>query len=1421
MAGLRSVAIHWYRRVFGAPAGSDIREEGLTTVLDGSTAVALSESGMACHSVNSAEGPRGRVAAATGLALTGRRATASLSGTEIAAAQDLLHSAAGKHTPLVLHLDTRALVAHGATLGSGHESVHLSADSGFFMLFAANVQEAVDFSHIARRVAEESLVPGMVIMDSEQTALAPQNTRLLSPAQVRSFLGSASEQIESPTAAQKLIFGETRRRVPAWHDLDEPALIGALYDRDSFALGAAARGPFFDAFVETSLLQSFEQFAGKTGRHYDAISRYRLDNADIVLLAQGSAIETARVAADVLRERHKIKAGVLGIHVLRPFPAAAIREALTGCERVFVLERQVSPLAGEPPLCREIRATLDDLETPKRPACSPVIYGVGGLALRVSDLLELGTRASSASASPVYLGMAFDDAAADQPKRAVMLDALRRAYPGIGELGIRASTELPAQPQRGTLTIAIQRTAGSDEKALLGTVGSMLLQLDEGRIRSHPAVSWDHWSGIRTDWLTHGDDSLQDPGDDLVADITLVVPRNEVLLGQGQKAFRLPLETDCIDRSEVLLGALFGLLQDAGLIDHKPRRIIAARKTLLEGVDSIRRDALAAAFQSGLELATEIEGDATDVALRTATWEGETPAAVRHLGRDDDHFASLPRFWDQTGVLYRDARTDRLTADPFLATGTMPPLSSTFHDTSGGRSKLPAFDPSLCTGCGKCWTHCPDSAIGVVASKPAVLIDAGINRSGADAVRQVSGKLAARIISSNRKAEKVPVTFGEMLGDAYEWLKDKMPLPDERKQAIDDGVRNIIAELGALPVAVTQPFFHAAEAAKKDSAELLSIVINPEACKSCGLCVSNCEPEALRGVPQDADVLRKARELWSVFSATPDTLSETLERVAQDPDVGGMAAILLSRYCQFAMPGGDPAEAGSGEKIAVRLALSATEYHQQPIVQRFAKNLAEAGESLSSLLNETLSATLAIEDFDAVSEKLRNTSSPRVDLQDLADSVADNSADHSVDTDYLLGLIELANRIRSAHHQLMAGEHGLGRARYGLAVAGGSTAAWAGAFPHNPFQAPVLIDMSGDAAQLSVGLIEGHLEQTVDLIRLLRLARLEVDRPDGAAWKREALNTLSWRDLDTDELALCPPLILLGSDEMLAGQGLSQLIWLLNSGLPVKVLVLSALDFGLSGTPTNNPRGSLGLLALAQRNAFVAQTSVATAEHLGDSMLRALACQGPALIQVYTPSPERHGFKPSRTLAQAQAAIDSRALPLFRYDPNAAGVFGSRISLDGNPEDSEGGMTLAHWALGQERFASNFETLKSDAAAPVELREWLLLDAKGRKGKCPYVTTLDEDKEQRHAVSPALADATAACLANWQTLQELAGIVTPFTERLEQEIRAALAADHQSELDTQKKNFDAEIRQIKEQTQAEIASKIRSRLLQLAAQKRD
>jgi pyruvate-ferredoxin/flavodoxin oxidoreductase len=1414
MSTLRNHAIRWYRKVFGAPTGSDIRDEGLDCVLDGNSAVALSEATIATHAVvgssspakeadtvwlseveqngtnlfgevlsaQATEGPRGVIAAATGLALAGKRVTAFLSGTDIAAGQDLLISAAGKHVPLVLHVGTRATVAHGATLGSGHETVHLSADAGCFVLFAANVQEAVDFTYIARRVSEESLVPGMVVMDGEQTALAPQDVRLLSPAQVSGITGAAREQMPVPTAAQKLLFGETRRRVPAWHDLNEPVLTGALFDKDSFALGAFARRPFFDAFVAETLSESFSRFAAGTGRQHESVSHYRMDDASTVLVTQGAAIETARVAADCLRKDHKIKAGVLGIHALRPFPEAEIATALEGRDTVFVLERTTPPLSGEPPLTREIRAGMERLDSKRRPRCTPVNYGLGGLPLRVADLVELCQARDALTPGLLFLGLSFDDRSGTQPKREVMLDALRRDYPNAAGLGILAQGDAATSKPKNSLIIEIRR--GNTGNDIVGTAGALLHALDGGRVRARPAVSWQRWSGVGVDWLIHGDDSLHDPGDDLVSDVTLDVPAAVVTTGEIARTFRIPLDNHGDEDAEKLLGGLFGTLIKSNLLDHKLRRVIAARKGLLKDVEAGRSDNIMAAFQAGLEQLVEVDYNDFEPAV-IDPWEGEAPAAVRHLDRDDDTFASLPRFWDQTGVLYRDGQADRLTAEPFLATGTMPPLSSTFNDTSKGRNSLPAFDSSLCTGCGKCWIHCPDSAIGVVAATPAALIDAGISQTGADAVRQVSAKLATRMISSNKKADVVATTFGELLNEAYSWLGDKMPLPDDRKQAIQEGISDITTALGELPVSITRPFFHDAEAAKKDGAELLSLVINPEACKACGICISQCEPEALRAETQDAASLEQARTLWSVYSATPDTPSESMERVAKNPDIGAMAAILLSRYCQFALAGGDPAEAGSGEKIAVNLALAATEFHQQPIVQRFAKTLTEAGDTVAGLINETLSSTFAVEDLDAVTEKLKQTTSPRVDLKDLAEGIGDAATDHSIDTDYLLRLIELRSKIESAQHRLVEGEHGLGRARYGLAVAGGSTATWAGAFPHNPFQAPVVIDMTGDAAQLTAGLVEGHLDETTDLVRLLRQARLEVDRPDGLDWKREVLAKLHWRDLEEDELNVCPPLILIGSDEMLAGQGLSQLIWLLNSGLPVKALVLSELDFGINHGRSNNPRGQLALLGLGQRNAYVAQTSIANPEHFGESMLQALDYDGPALLQVYAPSPTRHGFDSNQTVAMAELAAASRALPLFRYDPRAEGVFGSRISLDGNPATDElrSDVTFADWARGQARFASHFS--------------------------------------EQDEVSQALDDAAEECLANWQTLQELAGITTPFTERLEQQIRAELAAEHQAALDAQKQASADEIREIRETTQAEIAQNIRSRLLQLASRKRN
>lgn len=1400
MSALRDIAIQWYRKTFGAPAGTDIRDEGLETVLDGNTAVALAEASIASHAVlgggspstsadlawlgelarggtnlfgqtltaDTAEGPRGIVAATTGLALAGRRATAFLSGQDIAGATDLLLSAAGRHAPLVLHVGARATAAHGGASGSGHDAIHVSADSGCFVLFAHNVQQAVDFTFIARRVAEETLVPGIVVMDGEQTALAAQEVRMLSPGQVSGLLGAPREMIDTPTEAQKLLFGATRRRLPPWHDLDEPMLTGARFDETSFALGAAARRPFFDDFVGDSLNDALQALDRRTGRMHELLSSYRCDNAKIVLVAMGAAVEVARSAADLMRAQHKLRVGVVGIHALRPFPAAALAEALGDAETVFVLERTDAPLAGEPPLMREIRAGLH-LAGNGRAACRSVVYGVGGLPLRRADLVALCTGEPPDTRGPVYLGLAFDEAGGAHPKREVLLDALRRAYPHATRLGVRSNDA--AAGVNEALTIEIRRTAEGD--TLLGAAATLLHSLENGRIRARPAEASGETSRLRSDWLVHGGNKLQDPGDGLGADVTLDLATRRVILHGERRVFVVPDGVEHAD--EVLLGALFGALSQASILDVKARRASSARRAQLEAQRVDDCDERVTAFQRGFE--ELIEPDVAEVDSSPPRRDGKVPPVVRELGRSDDRVSSLPRFWDQTGVLYREGATDSLTADPYMATGSMPPLSATFNDMSGWRRKMPVFDPTLCTGCSKCWTSCPDSAIGVAAATPAALLDAGISATGAEAVRQMASKLAGRIISANKKADEPPTTFGPMLEEASGWLLEKAPLPDDRKQAIQDGVARIVEIFGSLPVAVTSPFFHEPEAKQKDSAELLSIVINPDACKACGSCVAVCEPGALRSSPQDVARLESDRAMWETFAATPDTAGASVERAAEHPDVGPTAAAMLSRYCQFALAGGDAAEPGSGEKIAVRLALAAIEYHQQPIAQRFANKFEEAGAEVATLVRNTLSGTLPVEDLDAISEQLESITSPRVDLAMLAERVTQAEGDHSIETDYVLRLVDLSRRIAAAHEGLVKGEHGLGRARYGLAVTGETTSAWAATFPRNPFQAPVLVDMTGDATQLAAGLVVGHLDETTELVRLLRLARLECDRPDGLDWQRNKLAGLRWQDLEDEELEPCPPLLLLGSDDMLAGRGLAQLMWLLNSGLPVKVLLMSALDFGLVGAPTNNPRAGVGMLALAQRNAYVAQTSIADPTHFGNSVAEALGFRGPALIQAYAPSPMRDGFATREVVEQARLAVAARVLPLFRYDPRADGVFGTRISLVGNPEDADEMPTPVDWARGQGRFADALDT-------------------------------------------PAMAAVADRCADNWQVLQELAGNVTPFTEKVDAEIRAAVQAEHDEELEALRRSSEAELAGIRQQTRTELATQLKSRLLELARRKK-
>ena len=1497
-----SSVLKLYRRIFGTTTGNEPLHSGIETVLDGLTAVAVTEAciaeasgpggsfpadaaariweterdrqktnffGGALASLDAAE-PRGALASAMGASLSGSRATAFVSGPDLIRVHDLLRVAAGRHAPLVVHVSARAADAHAVSRGSGHEAYHAVADHGGFQLFARNVQQAVDFTLLAHRVAELALIPGLVAMDSEQTALSVQDVHLPPPELVRELLGSPRDIITTPTNAQKLLFGLERRRIPPTFDLDRPVLEGGFQNPEAWALGLAGQTPFFHHHVLDFIENGLKELGEKTGRRHDLVSSLGAKDASLVLVAQGSAVEVAEAFAAWALKEKKQKIGVIGIQGFRPFPAAQALELLRGKRTVAVLERVGAPLGSETPLLRELRSAADrSLENGRYgaethsgypawsdkdlPRFHSVSYGLGGHPLRVADLISLSAEIETKGRAHVYLGIDFAPESSPYPKRQVLIDQIRREYPKVEELAIRSKESSPDIRPDGSLTIAVHRSEQRDGEGLADEAAALIHRLVGGHVRSRPSADWEHFGAQRLDGFTHSLGPLLSTGDEITADVLVItapgghgVERPLSTLSRGgtvlvlsasteedlsetlrteaakrkARVFSVPAGDDKSQGAERLLGALASRL--ISRFELKPKKIAGARAEMLQHLDEEKQKAHIEWFESGLEEAGEVLIAASSEATRAHAGERDIPMAVRVLGHTDGTVDSLPRFWDQVGVLYSNGAANELSSDPYLTTGSVPPLTSTFSDYSAARDTLPVLDPGKCTGCGACWTWCPDGAVAPLAITPAALLESGMKKAGADALRPAVNQLAGRVTAEIKKSDPVPPRVGEVLDRSFDWLLTKMPMADDRKKATQEAFDKVRESVGALVIARTGPFFDEPETRSKGTGELFSLAINPDACKGCGICVQVCEPEALTEQKQDTANLEEARAAWRLWEQLPDTPGATIDRVRENPDVGPTAAILLSRHCLLAMAGGDGAEAGSGEKVALRLLLAASEYYQQPRVRQLAEQIDEARKKLAEKIRETLANALPVSDLDALADGLDLLGNMAADLPALMERVHGATEHGRVDGKLLRRQVETTQQLADLHGRLTEGSSGMGRARMGMAVAADSANSWLGAFPNNPFSIPVVVDTSGNTASLARGLLEGQMNVAIEASIALRKAELELNRPQEAEIESAALGALTWRDLSDEERQACPQLLLVGSDEALAAKDLTHLLELLQSESPVKVLAFSRLDLALETAP-RSPRFDLAFSALGLRNVFVAQTSISHPEHFYESVRNALSHSGPALVRVHTPNPDKHGFDNRQTVEQAGIAVRSRAFPLFRYNPNAEGVFGLRLDLAGNKDAGDvwcagenGPFTPAHWALTESRFASHMNPLKQDASGPTPIAEYLLLSGEQCIGKTPYV----EVDDRRIGISDELAGALAERVALWRTLQEVAGLVTPFTERIRNEAEQDIAAEHQSDLQKLRDEYEAKIKALGEEKQSEIAEKIKNQLLVLTGYKK-
>ncbi|HEX9108238.1 MAG TPA: hypothetical protein VF832_13440, partial [Longimicrobiales bacterium] len=100
------------------------------------------------------EGEHAAAAVTAGMSMTGLRATNFSSGQGIAYMHESLYAAVGKRLTYVLNVAARAMTKHSLNVHAGHDDYHAVDDTGFFQLFAKDVQESADLNLIAHKVAE-------------------------------------------------------------------------------------------------------------------------------------------------------------------------------------------------------------------------------------------------------------------------------------------------------------------------------------------------------------------------------------------------------------------------------------------------------------------------------------------------------------------------------------------------------------------------------------------------------------------------------------------------------------------------------------------------------------------------------------------------------------------------------------------------------------------------------------------------------------------------------------------------------------------------------------------------------------------------------------------------------------------------------------------------------------------------------------------------------------------------------------------------------------------------------------------------------------------------------------------------------------------------------------------------------------------
>lgn len=292
--------------------------------------------------------------------------TASAAGTRVFSATssqgllygfEMLYNIAGWRVPLVMINVSRAISAP-ITLEPDHNDILSARDTGIIQIHAETCQEVMDTILMAYRIAEDErvLLPVLINMDGFYLSFTREPVLIPDKSEVKAFLPEYTPKHAFLRASEPMAQGVA-------------VLGGSAYSYFKYQQHLASLN-VLDVYNEVA-----DEFEGVFGRSYSAIESFMMEDAEYVLIMSNSFTVKGKAAVKEFRV-NGIKAGLLRLRLIRPFPDAELKRLLSNKKAAAVIDQNISPGSGGI-LYKDVSAALYH-ETHRPEVLLSFIGGLGG-----------------------------------------------------------------------------------------------------------------------------------------------------------------------------------------------------------------------------------------------------------------------------------------------------------------------------------------------------------------------------------------------------------------------------------------------------------------------------------------------------------------------------------------------------------------------------------------------------------------------------------------------------------------------------------------------------------------------------------------------------------------------------------------------------------------------------------------------------------------------------------------------------------------------------------------------------------------------------------------------------------------------------------------------------------------------------------